>query len=90
MAIQLKKELESGIICWYHKILRARVDFGQVTADIEIASYTTEEARREGKRPVMIFMHTIEGEAVLSGDIRQMAYAVLASEGQEYEGAVMI
>jgi len=85
MALKLDKELDSGVVCNYHRIDNC-LSTGS-TLHISLHLYLDKETREEGKQPVHVCGFVIEMEDESSMNPTEYAYKKL-KRLPEYSGAI--
>jgi hypothetical protein len=97
MALQKTKQLPSGAICNYYRIVQTNMNYDRLDCVITLSGYLSKEARDSGATPIdsiqldlSSHFHNKEytsGEEILSNINRKSAYTVIKQLAQEeYDG----
>lgn len=54
MALELTKELDSGVAATYHRVTGLNLDVARQVAHIRVAAYRDQPARQAGKAPLAV------------------------------------
>lgn len=80
MAMKKDIEFPSGVVATYHRIVRANVDYmsvpGKAVLHVEVGCYLNEQARREGKQPIMF--ETVRMDIEGGEPTREAVYNILS------------
>lgn len=80
MAMKKDIEFPSGVVATYHRIVRANVDYmtlpGKAVLHVEVGCYLNEQARRDGKQPIMF--ETVRMDIEGGEPTREAVYSILS------------